>query len=332
MAIKIGIIGANGYIGLEIIRLLNFHPNAEIKYIYKHQNEIIDEFNHLKEFNLKTKQTNDINKFKECDCVFLSLPENKSIEYINALIGKTKIINLGSDYRLNNKNLHNDYYSSSYNEKIQSQFVYGFIEKNASAIKTSQNISNPGCFALCAQLTILPIHDKIQKIDIFGITGSSGGGKIPTLKNHHSIRSKDFFSYNINKHRHLGEIFQSFPKLNSNNISFVPASGPFVRGIFLNCFVEIKKEYNFNQISSIFNKFIDDSKFIRHQKDIKISNVIGSNYFDISFVELSPNKLLIQSCLDNLIKGAAGNAIQCMNIIFKLDEEEGLNNLLPIYV
>ena len=332
MRIKIGLIGANGYIGLELIRLLKLHPNVEIKYIFKHQSEIADEFIHLKDFNINQYQTSDISKFKECDCVFLSLPENKSKEYIKALIGKTKIIDLGSDNRLNNEKLHNQYYSNDYIKEIQSEFVYGFIEKNKSRIQSSTNVSNPGCFALCAQLTILPIYDKIDNIYMFGITGSSGGGKVASLKNHHSTRSKDLFSYNVNKHRHLGEIFQSFSNLDSNNVSFIPTSGPFVRGIFLNCFVEINKSYNFHEISSNINKMIINTNFIRHQEKIKLSNVVGSNYFDISFVELSPNKLLIQSCLDNLIKGAGGNAIQCMNIMFQFDEDIGLNNLLPIYV
>ncbi len=332
MKIKLGLIGANGFIGLEIIRLLQFHPDVEIKYIFKHQNDITEEFNHLINNNFEHCQTENIADFKDCDCVLISLPEKKSYEYIKPLIGKTKIIDLGPDFRISDEDTYNRYYSEGYNKEIQSKFIYGFIEKNKSIIKSSDNVSNPGCFALASQLSILPIYDKIIKIDIFAITGSSGGGKIPSLKNHHSTRSKDLFSYNINNHRHLGEIFQSFPNLNQNNLSFVPTSGPFVRGIFVNCFIEINTKNNFEEISSDFKKLVSSNKFIRQQNEVKISNVIGSNYFDISLVNLTSNKLLVQSCLDNLVKGAAGNAIQCMNLMFNLEEDLGLNKILPIHV
>ena len=215
---------------------------------------------------------------------------------------------------------------------IQSRFTYGFVEKNKVQIQKSENISNPGCFALCTQLSILPIYERIKTIDIFAITGSSGGGKEPKLSNHHSTRSQDIFSYNINNHRHLGEIIQSFPNLNLNNLSFVPTSGPFVRGIFINCFIEFDNTLDLDSISLNFSRNFKNQKFFREQVNIKLSNVIGSNYCDVSYKKLSNKKLLIQSCLDNLIKGAAGNAIQCMNIMFRLDEDIGLSNLLPIYV
>lgn len=333
MIVKIGIIGANGFIGLELLRLLKLHPNIEIKYLFIHKKEITDEFNHLKDLNIEKIQTSDISKFANCDCVFLSLPEGNSQQYIKQLLGKTKIIDLGPDNRIQNDDLHHKYYNPDSDEKsTRSKFTYGFIEKNKSIIKSSSYVSNPGCFALCAQLSILPIYEKIKNINIFGITGSSGGGKIPSIKNHHSIRSKDVFSYNINNHRHLGEIFETYGKLNSNNLSFIPTSGSFIRGIFLNCFVETNQNYHFDEISNDFSNTIKNSKFYRHQDEIRISNVIGSNYFDINFKFLPNNNLLIQSCLDNLVKGAAGNAIQCMNIMFNIDEDTGLNKLIPMYI
>ena len=130
----------------------------------------------------------------------------------------------------------------------------------------------------------------------------------------------------------LGEIFETYGKLNSNNLSFIPTSGSFIRGIFLNCFVETNQNYHFDEISNDFSNTIKNSKFYRHQDEIRISNVIGSNYFDINFKFLPNNNLLIQSCLDNLVKGAAGNAIQCMNIMFNIDEDTGLNKLIPMYI
>ena len=332
MKIKIGLVGANGFIGLELIRLIASHPDIEIKYIFKHKKKLEEEFNHLRDFGLDKYQTTKIDDLKDCDCVFLSLPQNESSEYLRSLFGKTKIIDLGSDNRILNQKLYRQYYDGEFNEDINSQFVYGFLEKNKSIIQNAKNVSNPGCFALCVQMSILPIFKQIKSVDIFAITGSSGGGKAPIVKNHHSIRSKDIFSYNINKHRHLAEIFQSFPNLNLSNFTFVPTSGPFVRGIFLNSVVELKDDIVDEVIEKNYKNFINENIFIRKQEEIKLSNVVGSNFFDLNLIKISNTKFIIQSCLDNLIKGAAGNSIECMNVMFGLRQDEGLKNLLPVYI
>ena len=235
--IKVGIIGANGFLGLELLRILSIHPKVSIQKILKIENDIDDEFTHLLSLNLSNLQTSNLNDFHNLDCVFLALPHGFSEEYVKELIGKVKIIDLSSDYRITDAQSYEKYYKSSFDANLQKNFTYGFIESKLDEIKSSKNIANPGCFALASQLTIFPFESLINNISITAITGSSGGGKTPTSKNHHSIRSKDVFSYNINQHIHLAEIYQSFPSL-LDKLSFVPLSGPFTRGIYVTAHIQ----------------------------------------------------------------------------------------------
>ena len=195
--IKVGIIGANGFLGLELLRILSIHPKVSIQKILKRENDIDDEFTHLLSLNLSNLQTSNLSDFHNLDCVFLALPHGFSEEYVKELIGKVKIIDLSSDYRITDAQSYEKYYKSSFDANLQKNFTYGFIELKLDEIKSSKNIANPGCFALASQLTIFPFESLINNISITAITGSSGGGKTPTSKNHHSIRSKDVFSYNI---------------------------------------------------------------------------------------------------------------------------------------
>ena len=329
--IKVGIIGANGFLGLELIRILSLHPKVEISKILKRDENIDEEFTHLSSFNLNNLQTENIEDFMELDCVFLSLPHGSSKEYAKQLLGKVKIIDLSSDYRITDEANYKKYYNSSFDSSIQTKFKYGFIEKNLDDIKLSNNIANPGCFALTAQLSLLPFNSIIENVSITAITGSSGGGKLPTNKNHHSTRSKDVFSYNINKHRHLAEIFQSYPNL-IKNLSFVPLSGPFTRGIYLTSHIKSNKPTNEMSLKSMLNESFEKCPFVRIVGQSKLSNVVGSNFCDISISFKDQNNFVVEACLDNLIKGASGNAVECMNLIFSQDQSLGLINMVPFYL
>ena len=329
--IKVGIIGANGFLGLELLRILSAHPKVEIIKILQRENNIEDEFTHLSGLNLNDKQTSEINDFINLDCVFISLPHGTAEEYVEKLIDKVKIIDLSSDYRIDDSESYKKYYKSTFNTEIQNKFTYGFIEKSIDDIQKSSNIANPGCFALASQLAILPFQSLINNISITAITGSSGGGKVPSQKNHHSIRSKDLFSYNINSHRHLAEIFQSFPDLN-NKLSFVPLSGPFTRGIYLTAHISSNKSIDVNSLNSLIENTFINMPFLRLQKQAKLSNVVGSNFCDISLSIKDQNNFIVETCLDNLVKGASGNAIECMNLMFSEEQSLGLKEMLPLYL
>ena len=329
--IKVGIIGANGFLGLELLRILSIHPKVEISKILKRENDIEDEFTHLSSLDLNEVQTSNIDDFKSLDCVFLSLPHGSASEYVKELIDKVKIIDLSSDFRIDDAKSYEAYYKTSFDPDIQSKFTYGFIESSLDKIKKSSNVANPGCFALASQLAILPFHSLIRNISITAITGSSGGGKLPSIKNHHSTRSKDIFSYNINKHRHLAEIFQSYPSLN-NKLSFVPLSGPFTRGIYLTAHIQTSDQIDLDSINSLIAKTFINMPFVRMQQQAKLSNVVGSNYCDLSVSIRDENNFVVESCIDNLIKGASGNAVECMNLMFAEDQSLGLKEMLPLYL
>ena len=329
--IKVGIIGANGYLGIELIRILSMHPNVKLSKIFQRELPIDEEFPHLQSLNLKDTQTDNLDDFKNLDCVFLALPHGSAHEYVKELISKVKIIDLSSDFRISNQEDYNKYYKSNFDVDTQSQFQYGFIENSSDEIKKSSNISNPGCFALTTQLSLLPFHSIIKNVSVTAITGSSGGGKNPTNKNHHSTRSKDIFSYNINSHRHLAEIYQSFPNLRKN-LSFVPLSGPFSRGIYLTSHIETKETINNDFLDSCLADYFKSAPFIRIQNNTKLSNVIGSNFCDIAVSFKDENHFVVEACLDNLVKGASGNAVECMNLIFDQDQALGLNQIIPLYL
>jgi N-acetyl-gamma-glutamyl-phosphate reductase len=329
--IKVGIIGANGFLGLELLRILSIHPKVEISKILKRENDIEDEFIHLSSLDLNDVQTSNMDDFKSLDCVFLSLPHGSASEYVKELIDKVKIIDLSSDYRIDDAKSYEAYYKTSFDPDIQSKFTYGFIESSLDKIKKSSNVANPGCFALASQLAILPFHSLIKNISITAITGSSGGGKLPSINNHHSTRSKDIFSYNINKHRHLAEIFQSYPSLN-NKLSFVPLSGPFTRGIYLTAHIQTSDQIDLDSINSLIAKTFINMPFVRMQQQAKLSNVVGSNYCDLSVSIRDENNFVVESCIDNLIKGASGNAVECMNLMFSEDQSLGLKEMLPLYL
>ncbi len=329
--IKIGIIGANGYLGLELIRILKLHPNVEIAKIFKREEDIENEFSHLSSLELNNLQTDKIEDFIKLDCIFLSLPHGSAKEYVEQLIDNVKIIDLSSDFRLKDQINYNKYYDSSFDRVIQSRFNYGFIENSLNEIKSSNHIANPGCFALTAQLSLLPFVSIIDRVSITAITGSSGGGKFPSIKNHHSVRSKDIFSYNINKHRHLAEIYQSFPSLDKS-LSFVPLSGPFSRGIYLTSHIQSKKSLNQADLSNSLDSCFKDAPFVRVVDQTKLSNVVGSNYCDISISLKDENNFVVEATLDNLVKGASGNAVECMNLMFSQDQTLGLKNMVPLYI
>ena len=227
--------------------------------------------------------------------------------------------------------LYSQYYNHVMDENIQKKFQYVQKPENSEDIKNAHNIANPGCFALCTQLALLPFSEVITSASVTAITGSSGGGKEPTIKNHHSTRSKDMFSYSINTHRHLAEIIQSYPNL-KDSLSFVPTSGPFVRGIFLTAHLALDSKYSLEDLTSKFHSKFSKDGFIRLQDQVNLTNVVGSNYCDISITQGADNKVIIQASLDNLMKGASGNAIECFNLMYNLPINEGVGTLIPFYL
>lgn len=351
--IKASIIGITGYTGLEQLRLLLAHPKVEIAYVTSRQHEnapIGEVYPHLSHLDLKITNTDHNEVGAHSDVVFLALPHKTAQDVVADLHGKVKVIDLSADYRLDDAQVYQKYYQEHKHPDLLQQVVYGAPEIGRDAIKLASTVANPGCFALLAQLMLYPFAGSIESADIMAVTGSSGSGKTASDGTHHPIRSHNMKSYNINVHRHIPEITRS-AQITEQQLNFVPTSGPFVRGIFATAFVTLSdtpsslripsgaqeqgSHTNSDQIPDQVGddelvKFYNDAPFVRVMDNIALANVVGSNFCDLSFTK-AEGGYIVQGALDNLVKGAAGCAVQNMNLMCGFDETTGLINLGVLY-
>ncbi len=332
MATRISIIGITGYTGLELLRLLNAHDDVEIVYVTSRQHAstpIGELYPHLAHMNLTITSPELDQIARDSDVVFLCLPHKAAQDTVAALYGKVKIIDLSADFRLDDTKTYEQYYNITHNyPDLLDEAVYGLPEiTDNNAIKKSQLTANPGCFALLSQLMLYPFAGNIKQVDIMAVTGSSGSGKSANDGTHHPVRSHNMKSYNINKHRHIPEICRS-AKITEEQLNFVPTSGSFTRGIFATAFIKSDKEVD---ISKIYNGVYHNKPFIRIMDNVALANIIGSNFCDISIKQISDNNYIVQGVIDNLVKGAAGAAVQNMNLMCGYEETKGLMHLSPLY-
>ncbi|WP_396186143.1 N-acetyl-gamma-glutamyl-phosphate reductase [Flavobacterium sp.] len=318
--INIGIIGGSGYTAGELIRILMFHPNAKLNFVYSTTNEgkPLSIAHHDLLGDIEMNFTNTINP--NVDVVFLCLGHGKSISFLegNQFSDTTKIIDLGNDFRLTK--------DIDFNGK---SFVYGLPELNKTDIKSAQYIANPGCFATAIQLALLPLaYNGLLKEDVHinATTGSTGAGVTPSETTHFSWRNNNMSHYKAFNHQHLGEINQSVNLLQSdyrNELIFVPNRGDFPRGIFATLYTTI--EESLEDVVAKYEAFYEDQPFVTvTTNDINMKQVVQTNKCIISLMKKG-NRILITSVIDNLVKGASGQAIQNMNLMFGLDESTGLH-------
>jgi N-acetyl-gamma-glutamyl-phosphate reductase len=331
MAIKVSIIGITGYTGMELLRLLNVHPHAQIVHATSRQHDgapIGKVHSHLSHMDLVVSNPDLETIAKDSDVVFLCLPHKTAQDTVAALYGKTKIIDLSADFRLDDVETYVKYYETPHNyPKLLDQAVYGAPEiVPHTDIASADIIANPGCFALLSEFLLYPFAGIIAHADIMAITGSSGSGYKAAQGTHHPVRSHNLKSYNINKHRHIPEICRA-AKISEEQLNFVPSSGPFARGIFATAFVQTTENYNVEK----FAKLYEPNQFMRVCDTVELANIVGSNFCDVSIKKISENNYIVQGALDNLVKGASGCAVQNMNIMCGFDETEGLLCLSPVY-
>ena len=318
--ITIGIIGGSGYTAGELIRILMFHPNAQLDFVYSTTNagKPLAVAHHDLLGDTEMNFTDIINP--NVDVVFLCLGHGKSKAFLeqNQFSNQTKIIDLGNDFRLTK--------GKDFNGK---SFVYGLPELNKAAIKNAQYIANPGCFATAIQLALLPLaFNKLLNDDVHinATTGSTGAGVTPSETTHFSWRNNNMSHYKAFDHQHLGEINQSVNQLQEgfkNELIFVPNRGDFARGIFATLYTTIDE--SLEDVVAKYKAFYKDQPFVTiTTTDINMKQVVQTNKCIISLVKKG-NRLLITSVIDNLVKGASGQAIQNMNLMFGLDETTGLH-------
>jgi len=324
--ISVGIIGGAGYTGGELIRLLINHPEANIVFVHSKSNagnlvssvhqDLIGE-THLK---FSDALSNDI------DVLFLCLGHGDSKKFLseNKIASAIKIIDLANDFRLSKDAT----FQLTGNQQPEIRnFIYGLPELNKEQIRSAQNIANPGCFATAIQLGLLPLAQAglLKEIYTTGITGSTGAGQSLSATSHFSWRSNNIQAYKTLTHQHLGEIVQSLTQLQVNNnfeLSFVPWRGDFTRGIFTSSTIEC--EQTLDELKTLYKDFYHNSAFtFISDEAIFLKQVVNTNKCVIQLEKVG-NKLVVHTALDNLLKGASGQAVQNMNLMFGLDETTGL--------
>ena len=318
--IQVGIIGGAGYTAGELIRLLLHHAQVNIKFVYSTSNAGNKVYAVHQDLVGSTELVFSDAIDAHVDVVFLCLGHGNSKAFLeaNAFSDTTRIVDLSNDFRL------------KADEEFQGQtFVYGLPELNKAAIKKANHIANPGCFATALQLAILPLADKgLLKNDVHinAVTGATGAGTSLSKTTHFTWRDNNFSHYKAFTHQHLGEVHQTVHHLQSDfdsDINFMPNRGNFSRGIFATVYT--KFDGSLEEAKTIYNDFYKDAAFtFVSDQEIHLKQVVNTNKC-LLHLHKHENKLLITSIIDNLLKGASGQAIQNMNLMFGLNETEGLN-------
>ncbi|RIA10685.1 N-acetyl-gamma-glutamyl-phosphate reductase [Flavobacteriaceae bacterium MAR_2010_72] len=318
--IKVGIIGGAGYTAGELIRLLLNHSQAEIDFIYSTSNagNKVSKIHQDLVGSTELEFTSEINP--NIDVLFLCLGHGNSKAFLEktSLSKKAKVIDLSNDFRLVADKVFHD-----------KSFVYGLPELQKEVIKKASYIANPGCFATAIQLAILPLADAdliVDDVHVNAVTGSTGAGTSLSETTHFTWRDNNFSHYKAFTHQHLGEINQTVKQLQPNfssEIIFMPNRGNFSRGIFATTYTKYKG--SLDQAKELYKNYYKDSAFtVVSDEDIHLKQVVNTNKCILQLLKHG-DKLLITSTIDNLLKGASGQAIQNMNLAFGLEETEGLN-------
>lgn len=312
--IKAGIAGAAGYTAGELIRILIHHPETELKYVQSESHKGKPVYSVHRDLLWSPLIFSDID-FSDIDVLFLCMGHGVSAEFLGAhnIPEQVKVIDLGNDFRL---------------EKDAGEFVYGLPELSRDVIAKSRYIANPGCFATAIELGLLPlasINRLPEELTVFGVTGSTGAGQKPTEDTHFSNRCNNLSNYKVFTHQHLGEINETLAKAGAQNeydMAFVPVRGCHTRGILVN--TVIRTDITIEGITALYKAYYNARPFVCvSDEPLYLKQVVNSNYCFIYLCK-EGDRMLITSVIDNLLKGASGQAVQNMNLLFGLEETTGL--------
>ena len=314
--IRIGILGAAGYTGGELIRVLLGHPEVEIVFANSESNagNLVSGVHEGLIGDTQLRFTDEM-PFERVDVVFFCFGHGKSAAFLaeHAIPPHVKIIDLAQDFRIRGSH----------------DYVYGLPETHRDIIRTAQHVANPGCFATCIQLALLPALQAgliSGDIHVNGITGSTGAGQKPSATTHFSWRNDNISVYKTFTHQHLLEINQTVQELRhgyDGRVLFIPQRGCFARGIFVTAYARCTAPLE--EVQQIYADYYQDAAFTHFvTKSPDMKQVVGTNKA-VVYVERYEDQLLMISCIDNLLKGAVGQAVQNMNLMFGLDERMGLS-------
>ena len=343
--IKVGIIGSTGYAGAELVRILLAHKDAEIKWygsrsyidkkyadVYQNMFQLVDDV--CKDDNMKQLA-------KEVDVIFTATPQGLCASLVDdEILSNTKIIDLSADFRIKDVNTYEEWYKIEHKSpQYIEEAVYGLCEINRDKVKNARLIANPGCYPTCSTLSIYPMLKEglidASTIIIDAKSGTSGAGRGAKVDNLYCEVNENIKAYGVATHRHTPEIEQTLSSIagESIEVTFTPHLLPINRGILSTIYCETKNNLSLKSIHQIYNEFYKNEKFLQVlplNTTAEIKNVKYSNNCQISLHEnYRKNKLIIISTIDNMIKGAAGQAIQNLNLILGLNEDCGLNMISP---
>lgn len=341
--INVAILGSTGYVGAELVRLLYRHPHVKLTHlsshsyqsepyskVYPHFNQLIDE----------VCIEDDLTKI-EADILFIALPYGIASKVVTKeLLEKTKVIDLGADFRISAKAYDEWYNVEHFAKELLEEAVYGLCEWNRETIKKARLIANPGCYVTCSLLSLIPLikEDAIElgSIIIDAKSGVTGAGRGLNLGTHYTECNESIKAYGLTTHRHTPEIEEKLQVFGNQEVTltFTPHLVPMNRGILATIYAKLKSGITSDQISKIYEHYYKDEGFIRllHDKDVAETRwVKGSNFCDISFkVDERTGRLIIVSAIDNMMKGAAGQAVQNMNLMMGWKEDLGIE-IAPIF-
>lgn len=344
--IKVGIIGATGYAGSELVRILLGHKDVEIKwygsrsYIDKKYASIYQNFFQLVDANCMDDNMEVL--ADQVDVIFTATPQGLCASLVNEeILSKVKIIDLSADFRIKDVKVYEEWYKLEHKSpQFIEEAVYGLCEINREDVKKARLVANPGCYTTCSILTCYPLVKEgiidPNTIIVDAKSGTSGAGRGAKVDNLFCEVNENMKAYGVATHRHTPEIEEQLGYTCGEKITinFTPHLVPMNRGILATAYASLKKDVTYEEVKAIYDKYYADEKFVRVlEKDVcpQTKWVEGSNYVDVNFkIDPRTNRIIMMGAIDNLVKGAAGQAVQNMNLMFGLKESEGLE-LVPMF-
>ena len=344
--IKVGIIGATGYAGGELVRILSGHKDAEIKWygsrsyidqkyadVYRNMFQIVDAV--CMDDNMEELAS-------QVDVIFTATPQGLCASLVNEeILSKTKIIDLSADFRLKDVKVYEEWYKIEHKApQFIDEAVYGLCEINREDVKKARLVANPGCYTTCSILTAYPLAKEglidMSTLIIDAKSGTSGAGRGAKVQNLFCEVNENMKAYGVATHRHTPEIEEQLGYAAGEKVvlNFTPHLVPMNRGILATEYAKLTKDVSWEEVKAVYDKYYGDEKFVRVlDKDVcpETKWVEGSNYVDIGFkIDSRTGRIIMMGAIDNLVKGAAGQAVQNMNLMFGLQESEGLE-LVPMF-
>ena len=344
--IKVGIIGATGYAGGELVRIFILLKDAEIKWygsrsyvdlkyadVYRNMFQIVD---------AKCMDDNMEELADQVDVIFTATPQGLCASLVNEeILSKTKIIDLSADFRLKDVNVYEEWYKIEHKApQYIDEAVYGLCEINRDLVKSAKIVANPGCYTTCSILTAYPLAKEglidMSTLIIDAKSGTSGAGRGAKLPNLYCEVNENIKAYGVATHRHTPEIEEQLGYASGEKVvlNFTPHLVPMNRGILATEYATLKKKVTYEEVKAVYDQYYAKEKFVRVlDRDVcpETKWVEGSNYVDIGFkIDPRTNRIIMMGAIDNLVKGAAGQAVQNMNLLFGLPEDEGLE-LVPMF-